>query len=77
MNSNNVISLEEFYTVHIVNKETRLTGLNNITIWIVAFLFHSKSTFWLLDNVAIFYHLPVDPCNNDLSGMIGTMDFFC
>jgi uncharacterized membrane-anchored protein len=59
------------------NKERRLTGLNNITIWIVALLFLSKSTLWLLGNAVIFYHLPVDPRDYDLSDLIGAMDIFC
>jgi len=54
----------------------RLTEPNNITIWIVALLFLSKSKLWLLGNVAIFYHLPVDPRNYDLSDTIGLMDIF-
>ena len=58
------------------NRERRLTGLNNITIWIVALLFPSKSTLWLLNNVAFFYHLPVNPRNYNLSDTIGAMNIF-
>lgn len=35
----------------------RLTEPKNITIWIVALLFLSKSKLWLLGNVAVFLPL--------------------
>ena len=71
----NIISLEEFCAVNIMQGRT-LTGLNHITTWIFTILPPSKSTFWLLDNVMYFIYLPVDLRNYDLSDAIGTMDIF-
>ena len=45
----NIMSLEDLYAVDFMQGGT-LTGLNNITTWMFALLFPSKSALWLLDH---------------------------
>jgi hypothetical protein len=70
----NIISLEEFYAVDL-GMDT-LTGLNNITTWMFALLFPSKSALWLLNNFTSFSHLPGDLRNYDFSDTVGAMNIF-
>jgi hypothetical protein len=71
----NIMSPEDLYAVDFMQGGT-LTGLNNITTWMFALLFPSKSALWLLDNVMSFSYLPVDLRNCDLSDAIRAMNIF-